>query len=112
MAFDISSLSSLLPQIVSGGGVGFVSGWLVKKVAKIVMYVTAFFIGLIIAATAWAEGQGWITVTIHWDAISASGQTLLTSAISSLGSLSPILASITAFSGPAALMFALGFKKG
>jgi uncharacterized membrane protein (Fun14 family) len=113
MVETISSLvTSLLPQILSGGGVGFVGGWLAKKVLKIVMYVAAFFAGLIGAGVAYAESQGWVTVTVHWDAISASAQGLLTSATSSLGSLSSVLTSLTAFSGPALVAAYLGFKRG
>lgn len=90
-------------------------GWLAKKAVRIVMYVAAFFIGLIGVGVAYAESQGWVTVTVHWDAISASAQGLLNAAISSLGSLSSlgsILSSITAFGGTFAAMFILGFKKG
>jgi uncharacterized membrane protein (Fun14 family) len=104
-----SLVTSLLPQIISGGTVGFMGGWLAKKVVKVVMYVLAFVTGLFALGIGYAESQGWVTVTIHWDAISASGQTLLTSAINSLG---PILASVTAFTGPLGIMFYAGFKKG
>jgi len=110
-----SLLTSLLPQIVSGGGIGFVGGWLAKKVVRIVMYVAAFFIGLIGVGVAYAESQGWVTVTVHWDAISASAQGLLsaaTSNLSSLSSLGSVLSGVTAFSGTFAAMFVLGFKQG
>lgn len=107
----LTSLGPLLPQIGEGGLLGFVGGWLVKKLAKAVMYVAVFFLALIGGAMAYAESQGWITVTVHWDAISASSQTFLASATASLGSLSSILAGVTAFSGSLGAMFILGFKK-
>jgi uncharacterized membrane protein (Fun14 family) len=107
----LTSMGPLLPQIGSGAAVGYVGGWLAKKALKIVMYVAAIFLGLIGAGIAYAESQGWVTVTVHWNAISASTQGLIASATSSLGTLSSVLASVTAFSGTAAAMFVLGFNK-
>ncbi len=82
---------------------------MLKKAIKWIAYVVGFFIFLVAAITYGMQSEGWVTVTVHWDAINASIQTWLTSAISSLGM---VLASVTAFSRSAALMFLAGFKAG
>lgn len=114
----LTSLGPLLPQIGSGMAVGYVGGWLAKKVAKIIMYLIAGIIGLFALVMAAAEQEGWVTITIHWDAIYASGQSFINWVANSLGSssvnsfASSILANLTAFTGPALVTAYLGFRKG
>jgi len=64
IATTAAAINSLIPQglpIVSGGLIGFVLGWLCKKLVKIAV----IGIGLILALLAYLEYHK--TITVNWD---------------------------------------------
>lgn len=83
MVVDVatSSLTSLIPQglpIVGGGLVGFVSGWLCRKLIKIAI----IGIGLLLALLAYLEYQKWIKV--DWAIVNHQTSDLLHTASSKM----------------------------
>ena len=78
-----TAVNSLIPQglpIISGGLIGFVLGWLCRKIIKIAI----IGVGLILALLAYLEYHK--TITVNWDVANHQASTLLhTIAVKMLG---------------------------
>jgi uncharacterized membrane protein (Fun14 family) len=57
-------------ELGSGGTVGFVLGYVLKKLIRLVMYVAAIITGLNLAFLYWLQSVGILTVTFNPDRFS------------------------------------------
>jgi uncharacterized membrane protein (Fun14 family) len=108
VAFDPASIGTSLGI---GGIAGFLIGYAIKKVIKIMMVIT----GLFLAALLYLSYQG--ILTVNWDKLEASATAATTMATSSIPGLSnqimPIVQNFgIPLTGSFAGAFVLGFMKG
>jgi uncharacterized membrane protein (Fun14 family) len=64
---DMSGIEEMGFRIGSGALAGYVMGWSLKKIIKIVIKITAIVTGVFFIALVWMEYQKF--VTIHWQEI-------------------------------------------
>jgi uncharacterized membrane protein (Fun14 family) len=108
VAFDPASIGTSLGI---GGIAGFLIGYAIKKVIKIMMVI----VGLFLAALLYLSHQG--IITINWDKLEASATGATTMANSSIPGLSDQVMAIAQnfgipLTGSFAAAFVLGFMKG
>ncbi len=112
MSVDFTSVAA---SVGVGGVAGFVIGYAIKKILKIVMVI----VGLFLAALAYLASQG--VISVNWDKIgSASTSTLVGIQNATMGAtpgaadqVMMALANIgIPLTGSFAAAFALGFMKG
>ena len=113
MNFDLGNLAT---SVGIGGGLGFLVGYAVKKIFKIILVLA----GLSIATLSYLQLQG--IVAVNWDKLdSAARGTLTINATSQLPAVAPALGEqiLTAMSnsgipltGGLAAGFAFGFSRG
>ncbi|RLE50062.1 MAG: hypothetical protein DRJ31_02715 [Candidatus Methanomethylicota archaeon] len=103
MSLDITS--SLIAQLGFGGLVGFVVGYAVKKILKLMLIL----LGLYAASLAYLAHRGFIT--INYDKFTEAFQSL-TSMIQGGFNLPDFLTTNIPFAGSLIVGFWLGFKAG
>jgi uncharacterized membrane protein (Fun14 family) len=108
-------LTSVAASVGVGGIAGFVIGYAIKKILKIV----AVIVGLFFAALAYLASQG--VITVHWDKIGSSSTSALVGLQNATIGATPgaadhvmmALANIgIPLTGSFAAAFAFGFMKG
>jgi uncharacterized membrane protein (Fun14 family) len=108
MSFE--SLSPALFSAGAGGVIGFLAGFAIKKIIKII----AIIAGLFFAALIYFQSQNLISV--NWDRIEAmtqSGMATLASALTDTSQISTITGNLgIPLAGGLAAGFAFGFLKG
>lgn len=117
---QISAASSNLWQLLSvpvgelgvGGILGYLLGYGLKKIIRIVAYVTAAITALNLAFLGWLQSQGVITVTVNYDRLSSLGEGFVAWGSAQLGSLAAFASSITIFGAGFAGGILLGFSRG
>ncbi|HEY7108310.1 MAG TPA: FUN14 domain-containing protein [Nitrososphaeraceae archaeon] len=107
------SLESLSPALFSagaGGAIGFLAGFAIKKIIKII----AIIAGLFFAALIYFQSQNLISV--NWDKIEAMSRAAITTlggALTDTGQISTIAGNLgIPLAGGLAAGFAFGFLKG
>lgn len=97
-------------SIGSGGIIGFLVGFALKRVMKIL----AVIVGVFFAALMYLQSQNLISV--NWDKLQSTSQstvTALTSTVTDLGQISTIAGNLDLpLTGGLAACFAIGFMKG
>jgi uncharacterized membrane protein (Fun14 family) len=115
-AVAVSSLWAVfgvsIGELGSGGTVGFVLGYVLKKLIRLVMYVAAIITGLNLAFLYWLQSVGILTVTFNPDRLSAVLEGFLAWGTAQLGSLVAFASGITLFGAGFAGGILLGFSKG
>jgi uncharacterized membrane protein (Fun14 family) len=107
---SVESISPTLFSIGSGGVIGFIAGFAIKKVMKIL----AIIAGVFFAALMYLQSQG--IVNINWDKLQSVSQATITTIANSLtdsGQISAITGNLgIPLTGGLAAGFAIGLMKG
>jgi uncharacterized membrane protein (Fun14 family) len=107
---SIENISPVLFSIGSGGVIGFLAGFAIKKVMKILAVV----VGVFFAALIYLQSQ--TIININWDKLQSVSQSIVTTIASSLtdtGQVSAIAGNLgIPLTGGLAAGFAIGLAKG
>jgi uncharacterized membrane protein (Fun14 family) len=107
---SLENLSPTLFSVGAGGVIGFLAGFAIKKIIKILAVIA----GIFFAALIYFQSQNLINV--NWDKIEAmtqSGITTLASTLTDTGQISTIAGNLgIPLTGGLAAGFAFGFLKG
>lgn len=106
-----TTLSTVLGMGASGM-ICFVIGYAVKKILKILITIVGICLVGLGFLTKWAQDQGLVTITIHWDVVNTYMQSTMTWATAQASNLMTLIGQWTGIAGAGAVGFALGFRKG
>lgn len=103
-------VSILVTQIGFGGTLGFLLGYGMKKVATIILKITALIAGLFMLGLTWLASTG--VITVNFNAFSSMIGNAFTGSIAGLVGSITLLGEVLPMSGSFGVGFYLGAKKG
>jgi len=110
-ALETSGLVSLIvTQVGFGGTLGFLLGYGLKKVAAIILKITALISGVFMLALTWLASTG--VITVNYNTFSSVIESGFTNSIAGLVGSITLLAEVLPISGSFGVGFYLGAKKG
>jgi uncharacterized membrane protein (Fun14 family) len=93
------------------GILGYVLGYALKKILKLIIGITAIFAGIQIGFLYWLQRIGAINVTINYDKLASIGTNAVTWGTSQLGSLAAFASTISLVGTGFVAGAALGFER-
>jgi len=107
-----ASPASLLVDLGTGGVVGFAAGYALKKILKLLLFITGTVLIILTATIEYLQEKGILTIQVNYDILNAWISSWLAWEMSQLSSVTGWLfqmgAGVTGLTGG----FAIGFCKG